>query len=168
VLPATVRADLAPRAAQPAPVRRDYLDGLAWLRAHASRGAVVFADNPSLLLSAIGEVRLYYENGVYSARAWKAGPSREPWPERRALQERLLRRPDREAVDEARRAVGPGPRLLVVADHVPSPIEAGFVHPSPRPVPGRPLLPEALFERRFANGALHVYEAREEGAAVSR
>ena len=98
VLPAAARADAAAAAWQPSPVQRDYADGLAWLRAHAARDAVVFADNPSLLLSGIGETRLYYENGVYTARAWQAGPSRDPWPERTALQERLLRRPDEEAV----------------------------------------------------------------------
>jgi hypothetical protein len=161
-LPAAHRADAAAAAWTPSPVERDYSEGLAWLRAHASRGAVVWADNPSLLLSAFGEVRLYHENGLYSARAWRVGPSREPWPERVALQERLLRRPDAAAVAEARRAVGPGPRLLVVADAVQSRVEAGLVVASLGAVPPRFLLPEELFTRRFRNGALHVYEARED------
>jgi hypothetical protein len=33
----------------------------------------------------------------------------------------------------------------------------------PAPVPPRRLLPEPLFERLFANAAIHVYEAREPG-----
>jgi hypothetical protein len=78
-----------------------------------------------------------------------------------ALQQRLLRRPDDDAVAEARRAVGPGPRLLVVADAVQSRIQAGFVVASVGGVPSRLLLPDELFARRFRNGALHVYEARE-------
>jgi hypothetical protein len=161
-LPAAFRADAEAAAWKPSPVERDYEDGLAWLRAHASRDAVVWADNPSLLLSGIGEVRLYHENGLYSARAWRVGPSREPWPERVALQERLLRRPDAATVAEARRAAGQGPRLLVVADAVQSRVEAGLVVASIGPVPPRFLLPEELFARRFRNGAMHVYEARED------
>jgi hypothetical protein len=161
-LPAAFRADTEAAAWTPSPVERDYEDGLAWLRAHASRDAVVWADNPSLLLSGIGEVRLYHENGLYSARAWRVGPLHEPWPERVALQERLLRRPDTATVAEARHAVGQGPRLLVVADAVQSRIEAGLVVASIGPVPPGVLLPEELFARRFRNGAMHVYEAREE------
>lgn len=78
-----------------------------------------------------------------------------------ALQERLLRRPDAGAVAEARRAVGSGPRLLVVADAVQSRVEAGFVRASLGAVPRRRLFPEDLFELRFVNDALQVYEARE-------
>ena len=136
-------------------------EGLAWLRAHASRDAVVWADNPSLLLSAFGELRLYHENGLYSPRARRVGPSREPWPERVALQQRLLSRPDAAAVAEARRAMGPGPRLLLVADAVRPRIEAGFVVASVGAVRSHLLFPGDLFTRRFRNGALHVYEARE-------
>ena len=160
-LPAACREDATSAAWTPSSVELDYSEGLAWLRAHASRDAVVWADNPSLLLSAFGELRLYHENGLYSARARRVGPSREPWPERVALQQRLLRRPDEAAVAEARRAMGPGPRLLVVADAVQSRVEAGFVVASVGAVPSHLLLPDDLFTRRFRNGALHVYEARE-------
>jgi hypothetical protein len=163
VLPAALRADVDSARAPASPLAGDYLDGLAWLRARAARDAVVFADNPSLALSAYGEVRLFHETGTYTARAWEAGSSREPWPERVALQERLLRRPDRAAVEQARRAVGPGRRLLVVADSVPTHIEAGYVRIHPGAVPRRRLFPESLFERVFANAAVHVYEAREPG-----
>jgi hypothetical protein len=159
-MPAALRADAAAARAPTPPLTQAYLEGLDWLRAHASGDAVVFADNPSLVLSAVGEVRLFYENGTYTARARQASPSREPWPERRALQERL-RRPDRAAVADARLAVGPGSRLLVVADAVPDRIEGGFVWIRPGPVPRHRLFPEPLFERRFANDALHVYEARD-------
>jgi len=155
---------VATAAFEASPAVRDYAAGLAWLRVHASRDAVVFADNRSLLLSGIGEARLYYENGVYTARAWQAGPSTDPWPERTALQERLLRRPDEEAVAAARRAVGNAVRLLVVADYVPARIEFGFVLASPGPVPAVRFFPESLFERRFVNGAMQVYEARPTGA----
>jgi hypothetical protein len=95
------------------------------------------------------------------------GPTREPWPERVALQERLLRRPDPDAIAEARRAIGADARLLIVADAVQSRVESGFVLASPGPVPGRRLFPEALFELRFANRTLHVYEARDEAEGVS-
>ena len=160
-LPAALRADAAAAASTASPMARDYLEGLAWLRDRASHDVVVFADNPSLLLSAFGETRLYYETGLYTARAWRVGPSREPWPERVTLQEHLLRRPDGAALTEARLAVGPGPRLLVVADAVASRVEAGFVLASPGPVPRRRLFPSDLFDLRFANRTLHVYEARE-------
>ena len=159
-LPALASADALGVGRASVPMEGEYARGLGWLRANASRGAVVFADNPSLLLSAFGEVRLYYETGLYTARAWEVGPEREPWPERAALQERLLRRPDRGAIAEARRAIGPQERLLVVADAVQSRIDSGFVLASPGRVPGRRLFPEDLFELRFANAALHVYEAR--------
>jgi hypothetical protein len=160
VLPAALRADGAAAGASTPPLTKAYLEGLDWLRVHASRDAVVFADNPSLVLSAIGEVRLFYENGTYTARARRTSPAQEPWPERRVLLERL-RRPDAAVVAAARRAVGPGPRLLVVADAVLTRIEGGFVWTRPGPVPRRPLFPGSLFERRYANAALHVYEARE-------
>ena len=159
-LPATLASDAASLRARPSPVQRDYGQALAWLRAQASRDAVVFADNPSLLLSAFGEVRLYYETGLYTARAWEVGPSREPFPERAALQERLLRHPDRDAVEAARRAVDRHARLLVVADAVQSRVESGFVLAAPGPVLGRRLFPEEQFELRFANGAMQVYEVR--------
>ncbi len=155
-----LRADAASRRWEPTPVLRDYREGLAWLRAHAARDAVVFADNPSLLLSAIGEVRLYYENGTYTARAWHVGPSGDPWPERTAVQVSLLRRPGAASLAEARRAVGPGPRILLVADRVPSQTVAGIVFASPAALPSWRFFPEDLFERRFANGAMQVYEAR--------
>ena len=166
-LPATMRADLAAAAHSPSPIERDYAAGLAWLRARASRDSVVFADNPSLLLSAIGEVRLYYENGLYTARAWHAGPAREPWPERAALQQRLLRRPDIAVMNEARRAVGPRVRLLIAADAVQSRIEAGFVYAAPGPVPARRFFPPELFERPYVSATLQVYEAREVARRLS-
>jgi hypothetical protein len=164
-LPASVRGDALSAQWRPSPELLDYAEGLAWLRAHATRDAIVFADNPSMLLSGIGEVRLYYENGIYTARAWQAGPSRDPWPERSALQERLLRRPDRSALEESRRATGGAARMLVVADRVPLRIEAGFVIATPGPVPPWRFFPEELFERTFANGAMQVYEGR--GAAAT-
>jgi hypothetical protein len=142
------------------PTREEYVRALAWLRANASGDSVVFADNPSLLLSAFGEVRLYYESGLYTARGREVGPSREPFPERAGLQERLLRRPDADALQAARRAIDPAARLLIVADAVPSRVEAGFVRADPRPVAPRRLFPEALFDLRFVNGAMQVYEAR--------
>jgi hypothetical protein len=159
-LPSMIASDLQARERVAPSMADEYARGLAWLRTHASRDGVVFADNPSLLLSAVGEQRLYYETGLYTARAWEVGPGREPWPERAALQGRLLRRPDREAVAEARRAIGSRERLLVVADFVQSKVESGFVLATPGRVPGRRLFPEELFELRFANAALHVYEAR--------
>lgn len=161
-LPAMLAADIAAPARPRSPIDEDYARGLAWLRGHAAHDAVIFADNPSLLLSALGEVRLYYETGLYTARSWEVGPAREPFPERARLQQRLLRRPDREAIAEARRAVASRARLLIVADAVQSSIVAGFVRAAPGPVPARRLFPEALFERRFANAAMHVYEAREQ------
>jgi hypothetical protein len=160
-LPAACRQDAEAAAYQPSPVESAYAAGLGWLRAHASRDAVVFADNPSLRLSALGEVRLYYENGIYTPRAWRVGPGREPWPERVALQERLLRRPDAAALAAARHAVGPGPRLLVVADAVQSRVDAGFVPAALGAVPRRRLFPQELFALRFVNDAMQVYEARE-------
>ena len=160
-LPATVSADLAAAARPPTPLERDYATGLAWLRTHASRDCVVFADNPSLLLSGIGEVRLYYESGLFTARAWRAGPGREPWPERLALQERLLRRPDPGALGDARRAVGTGPRILVAADAVQSRIDGGFASADLRPVPPRLLFPPEIFERTYLSASLQVYQARE-------
>ena len=159
-LPAMIRADAASASQQGSGTEREYSAALAWLRVHATRDAVVFADNPSLLLSAFGEVRLYYETGLYTARSWLVGPGREPWPERAALQVRVLRRPDAAAVAEAGRTIGPTARLLVVADSVQSRIDGGFVVAAIGPVPGRRLLPESLFELRFANAAVHVYEAR--------
>jgi hypothetical protein len=162
LLPAAVRADVASARSHPGPAASDYLQGLAWLRRHASRDAVVFADNPSLLLSAVGEVRLYYETGLYTARGWEKRWAGEldPFPERMALQARLLRRPDAAALAEARRAAGPGPRLLVVADAVQSRIDSGFVRAAPGAVPPWHFFPEDLFERSFLNGAMQVYEAR--------
>jgi hypothetical protein len=139
---------------------RDYGAGLDWLRANAAADAVVFADDRSLYLSAFGEVRLFYENGLYTARAWEVGPGVDPWPERTAVQQRLLRRPDPAAVAAARAAVGPGPRLLVVADYVPSRVESGIVLASPGPAASRGLFPDTLFAPLFANGAMQVYEVR--------
>ena len=163
LLRGAARADLAVAGRRPPAPVRDYRAGLEWLRVHASRDAVVFADNPSFLLSAIGEVRLYYENGLYTPRGWElrwAGQA-EPFAERAALQERLLRRPGPEAVAAARRVVGAGPRILVVADSVPSRIDSGIVFATPAPLPPLRFFPEELFALRFANGALQVYEALE-------
>jgi hypothetical protein len=165
---AAVRADMQAVSRAPTAVERDYAKALGWLRVHASRGAVVFADNPSLLLSAIGEVRLYYENGLYTARAWHAGPGREPWPERALLQQRLLRRTDVAAIAEARAAVGPGPRLLIAADAVQSRIEGGFVHAQVGSVLPRLLFPAELFERTYESATLQVYEARDTARAEAR
>jgi hypothetical protein len=161
-LPAGARATAFAATREPGPALSDFVAGLEWLRTHAAADGVVFADDPSFLLSALGEVRLYYENGLYTARGLGDGGSGEPFPERAGLQERLLRHPDAAAVAEARRALGRGPRLLVVADFVQSRVEAGLVIASVRPIPSRALLPNELFTRRFGNGAMHVYEARED------
>ena len=72
----------------------------------------------------------------------------------------LLYSPDAEAVAQARRAVGAGPRLLVVVDAVRSNDEYGFVL---APVPSGWLLPRELFARCLANSAIQVYEARPGG-----
>jgi hypothetical protein len=162
-LPAVFRADRAALAWAPSAALRDYAAGLGWLRANAATDAVVFADDRSLYLSAFGEVRLFYENWLYTPRAWEVGPGVDPWPERTAVQERLLRRPDPAAVAAARQAVGPGPRLLVVADYVPSRVDSGIVVASPGPAVSRGLFPDSLFARRFANGAMQVYEVRAPG-----
>ena len=159
-LPAAASATALAATRRPDPVLGDFAAGLEWLRAHATDG-VVFADDPSFLLSALGEVRLYYENGLFTARGLGAAGSGEPFPERAALQQRLLRRPDAAVVAEARRAVGPRSRLLVVADAVQSRIEAGLIYAAPAPVPPRLFFPDELFARPFANGAMHVYEARD-------
>jgi hypothetical protein len=166
-LGATLGADLAASARVSPALDREYADGLAWLRAHASRDAVVFADNPSLLLSAVGEVRLFHENDTYTARTLRAGPAREQWSERVALQQRLLRRGDAAAVAEARRDVGPAPRLLIAADAVDSRVEAGFVHVRVRPVLPRRFFAPDLFERPYASATLQVYEAREPARQLS-
>lgn len=159
-LPAAVAADARGAGATPSPLESDYAKGLAWLRANASRDAVVFADNPSTLLSGFAELRLFYETGLYTARSWEVGPGRDPYPERAALQERLLRRPDAAALAAARAAVGAGPRLLVVADAVQSRIEAGLVHAVPGPVPPVLFFPAELFQRIYLSPTLQVYEAR--------
>jgi hypothetical protein len=39
-------------------------------------------------------------------------------------------------------------------------IDAGVVIASPGPVPARRFFPDSLFELRFANRVMHVYEAR--------
>ena len=142
-----------------------YAAGLAWLRAHAGRDAVVFADNPSMLLSAFGEVRMYYETGLYTPRGWEERwkGATEPFPEKAAFQEALLRRPGPEVVAEARRLFPPPGAVLVVADNVQSRIEAGFLEVSIGTVPTRALLPPRFFRVVFANSALHVY--RLEGPA---
>ena len=164
-LPAALRVDAASFGSSPSPVAREYAAGLDWLRANATADAVVFADNPSLYLSGFGEVRLFYENGLYTARGRRVGPDGDPFPERTAVQQRLLRRRDPAAIAAARAAVGPGPRLLVVADYVPSRVEAGQVVASPGAAASRHLFPESRFALRFANGAMQVYEAREPATA---
>jgi hypothetical protein len=141
------------------PTIEAYGEGLAWLRTHAARGAIVFADNPSLLLSAFGECRMYYETGLFTPRGWEGRWQgvNEPYPDRAAFQEALLRRPTAEVVAEARRLFPAPTEILVVADSVQPRIEAGLVAVDIGPVPGRPLLPPAFFRPAFANRALHVY-----------
>jgi hypothetical protein len=151
--------DLAAASRQMAPLVQDYASGLAWLRLHAATNGVVFADNPSLLLSALGECRMYYETGIYTPRAWERlwQGAQEAYPERAAFQETLLRRPTASTI-AATRALFPQPaRILVVADNVQSRIEGGLVVVSVGPVPRRPLLPQAWFHPLFANDAMHVY-----------
>jgi hypothetical protein len=146
---------------RPDRLHADYLAGLRWLRAHATRDTVVFADNPTLVLSALGEVRLFYESGVYTPRWWMQGRAGhvEPYPERAALQERLLRSPDLGAVEAAHRSVNPGQRLLIVADFMTSESVSGLLMPTPGPVAPYRIFPEPRFRLLFANSAMHVYQA---------
>ena len=108
-VPAAFRQDASAAAYAAPALECDYAAGLAWLRSNAAENAVVWADNPSLLLSAMGEVRLYYENGLYSARAWRVGPgaSRGPsgWRSRSASCDGRTRAPSRRPA--ARWARGP-------------------------------------------------------------
>ena len=114
---------------------------------------------PSLLLSAFGESRTFYETGLFTAQGWERrwAEVNEPFPERAALQEALLRRPDPEVARAVRRLFPTAPGVLVVADNVQSRIAAGFVEVALGPVPARPLLPRPLFRPEFANRAMHVY-----------
>lgn len=152
--------DYAVATRAPDEVAESYAAGLAWLRGHATRDAVVFADNPSLLLSAFGEVRMYYETGLYTPRGWEERwkGSTEPFPERAAFQDGLLRHAGPEVVTAAHRLFPPPAAVLVVADSVQSRIEAGFLQVSIGTVPARPLLPQRWFHVVFANRALHVYQ----------
>jgi hypothetical protein len=137
----------------------EYAAGLSWLRTHASEGAVVFADNPSLLLSAFGECRMYYETGLFTPRGWqqKWEGTDEPFPERAALQEALLRRTGPDVVAATRRLFPPPVKILVVADSVQSRVEGGLTKVDIGPVRPDALLPPRWFERVFANRAMHVY-----------
>lgn len=140
----------------------DYATGLAWLRAHAAQDVVVFADNPSLLLSAFGECRMYYETGLYTPRGWQRrweGTS-EPFPERVAFQEALLRRPGPEVLSEARRLFPPPVEVMVVADSVQSSVDSGFLRVAIGAIPARSLLPPAWFEAVFVNRVMHVYRLK--------
>jgi hypothetical protein len=159
------RVDFAAATRVPDGAVPDYAAGLAWLRAHAAQNAVVFADNPSLLLSAFGECRMYYESGLYSPREWerKWEGAGEPYPERVALQESLLRRPDAETVAAVRRLFPAPVELLAVADSVQSRVEAGFLKVEIGTVPGRRLLPPPYYQPVFANRAMHVYRVADEG-----
>lgn len=139
------------------PIKTAYASGLAWLRTRAAENAVVFADNPSLFLSALGECRMFYESGLFSPRDPLLRQVGEPYPERAALQERLLRHPDRETVEEVQRMFPAGTAFRVVADAVQSRIAGGMVVASIEPVPARLLFPPHLFRLEFANGAMHVY-----------
>ena len=151
--------DVALRA--PSPVERDYATGLAWLRVNASRGAVVWADNPSLLLSALGEVRLYLrERDLLGPRLARRPRARNPGPSAWRSSSGCCDGPTRTCSPRRRLAVGPGPRLLVVADSVQSSVEsASWGRRSARSRGA------GSFRRRSSscasyNGAMQVYEAR--------
>jgi hypothetical protein len=142
------------------PLARDYAAGLAWLRSHAAR-SVVFADNPSEILSAFGECRTYYEHGRYTLLGHlelRRG-NLEPYPERVELQRRFLFQPGGE-VAAAVRAQIPGATVRVVADAVQSESVAGRVVVSIGAVPDRSLLPPRLFEREFVSRTMHVYRLK--------
>jgi hypothetical protein len=140
---------------------RDYAQGLAWLRAHAG-ASVVFADNPSMLLSAFGECRVFYENGSFTPRGHEQRllGNPEPYPERIDLQERLLRRPDAAVADEVRRLLPPGTVVRAVADAVQPHLAGGRLEAAIAAVPRRPLFPAELFELEYAGDTLHVYRLR--------
>ena len=154
-LPAAARADAA--AAASASSSRG-----AGLRATGSRGsgtaasrdAVVFADNPSLLLSAFGEVRLYYENGALHRQGVAGGAlARAVAGADRACRSGCCggrtRRPWRRRGGWWAAPTAPGRRRLrALARSSP-----GSCSPLPGPVPPRRFFPRDLFERRFANGA---------------
>jgi len=167
VLLARPGLDQGAAARAPGSTIEDYASGLAWLRAHAVGDVVVFADNPSLLLSAFGECRMYYETGLYSPRGreepWEG--RREPYPERAAFQEALLRRPGSAVVSAALRLFPPPVDVLVVADSVQSRIQAGLLEVAIGPVPAPPLLPPPWFRPVFVNRALHIYRLGRAGEA---
>ena len=102
---------------------------------------------------------MFYETGLFTAQGWERrwADLGEPFPERAALQEALLRRPDPEVARSVRGLFPLPAGILVVADNVQSRIAAGFVEVALGPVPARPLLPGTLFQRAFANRAIHVY-----------
>jgi hypothetical protein len=146
---------------QPTQAESQYAAGLRWLRAHAAEGSVVFADNSSLYLTAFGECRLFYESGLYSPQndlLWGASAD-QAYAEKIALQERLLRQPDRKVVAEAQARLPPGVTLRIVADSVQTRIDGGIETAQIGPVAGRVLFPRDLFELEFANAAMHVYRA---------
>lgn len=157
-------SDVANAGRQPDALVSDYLRGLAWLRANAATDAVVLADNPTLVLSAFGEVRLLHETALYSPGWWAQQPQglREPYPERTAAQQRLLRAPDAAAANAVRALVGGGRRLLVVADSTYARAISGLLLVEPGAVPPRPVFQPPAFQSLFANGAMQVFEVRPE------
>jgi hypothetical protein len=167
LLPSMLDTDRRAADHRPSAAERDYVRALAWLRGSEVRDAVVFARNGSTLLSAYGEVRLYYENGTYTTRAWHVAPSAEPWPERVSIRDRLLLTGDPAALAAAHEAIGRGKRLVLVVDNVSWRVESGWVFTVPRPVPPLRFFAPDRFTLRFANGALQVYE-QVGGASVAR
>jgi hypothetical protein len=158
-VPNSLRADAFAAARASGPWTREYLRALAWLRVNGTLSTVVLADNSSFALSALGEVRSFYENGTFTERCFSAARNGEScWSERVELVRRIVRHADPAAVAEARRLVGGATRLLVVVDRVVWRDRDGVFYQRPLPLdpPGAPR-PHFLREL-FANDMMRVYE----------
>jgi hypothetical protein len=158
-IPGALARDLETRKRTLSSVESDYAAGLAWLRAHATQDTVIFADNPSFLLSAFGECPTFYESGLFTPEGWRKrwDSTGDPYPQKVLLQQRFLRQPSRESAAAAARLLPPGTLLRVVADNVQSHITQGTLDVQLGGVPGRVLFPPDLFRLEFANAAMQIY-----------
>jgi hypothetical protein len=159
-----LRWDLGSPRHRPPELVRDYARGLAWLRAHAAQ-SVVFADNPSFLLSAFGECRTFYESGQFTQRGlrelWRGAA--EPFPERVELQQRFLFHPDPTIARQVRDQFPSGTTVRVVADAVQSQVVNGQMVVSIGSVSARRLFPPSLFELELVSPTMHVYRLKAPG-----
>jgi hypothetical protein len=133
-----------------------YYAGLDWLRTQTPTDAVILSRHEAMLISVYAERRAYYESGIFTPQALKAG-TYNAFPERSALQARFFTDPDEDLVSEMTASYGD---VYLIVDNAWADGQYFRLRLSAEPLGGRPENLANLAALVYSNDAIQIYRLK--------